>query len=90
MSHDHSQHPSTAPAFRGSRYSLGLLILGAIGLALLMSEHRAHVLGALPLLLLLACALMHVFMHGGHGGHGHAHEPGRSEDRIDPNDGGAP
>lgn len=38
---------------------------------LLWSEHRAHILGILPYLLLLACPLMHVFMHGGHGdGHG--------------------
>ncbi len=26
-----------------------------------------HFMGALPYLLLLACPLMHVFMHGGHG-----------------------
>lgn len=85
MSHNHSQHESPAPAFWGSRYFFGLIILGAIGLFLLMSEHRAHVLGALPLLLLLACPLMHVFMHGGHGGHGHA-----QDDRADRNEGGAP
>ena len=33
-----------------------------------ISEHRAHFFGALPFLLLLACPLMHVFMHGGRGG----------------------
>ncbi len=43
---------------------------------LLWSEHRPHVLGVLPYLLLLACPLMHVFMHGGHGGHGHDHDRG--------------
>lgn len=36
----------------------------------LLSEHRAHTLGALPFLLLLACPLLHMAMHGGHGGHG--------------------
>ncbi|MCQ4143421.1 MULTISPECIES: DUF2933 domain-containing protein [Vogesella] len=36
---------------------------------LLFTEHRAHVLGALPYLLLLACPLMHLFMHHGHGHH---------------------
>lgn len=42
---------------------------------LLWSEHRPHVLGVLPYLLLLACPLMHVFMHGGHGhDHGHRHD----------------
>jgi hypothetical protein len=33
-------------------------------------------LGALPLLLLLACPLMHLFHHGGHGGHDHDHAEG--------------
>lgn len=33
----------------------------------LISEHRAHVLGALPFLIILACPLLHMFMHGGHG-----------------------
>ena len=31
------------------------------------TEHRAHVLGALPFLLLLACPLLHFLHHGGHG-----------------------
>lgn len=35
----------------------------------LYTEHRAHVLIALPYLLLLACPLMHLFMHHGHGHH---------------------
>ena len=51
----------------------------------LLSEHRAHVLGILPYLLLAACPLMHLFMHHGHGGHGHRHEqrppPADEEDR---------
>ena len=40
----------------------------------LIAEHGAHLSGALqylPFLLLLACPLMHVFMHGRHGGHRH-------------------
>jgi hypothetical protein len=40
--------------------------------ALLFTEHRAHVLGFLIYLPLLACPLMHVFMHGGHR-HGNHH-----------------
>jgi hypothetical protein len=36
----------------------------------LIAEHRAHVFGYLPFLLLLACPLLHMFMHRGHGGHG--------------------
>jgi hypothetical protein len=34
----------------------------------LLSEHRAHLFGALPYLILLACPLMHFVMHGKHGG----------------------
>jgi hypothetical protein len=37
-----------------------------------LRDHYAHALGALPYLLLLACPLMHPFMHHGHGGHGQA------------------
>ena len=40
------------------------VVLAAV---LLIAEHRLHVLGYLPWLILLACPLMHVFMHRGHG-----------------------
>ena len=68
-------------SFWGSRYAIGLLVLGAIAAYFLLSEHRAHFFGALPFLLLLACPLMHVFMHGGHGRHGgsSAHRHGGEE-----------
>ncbi len=39
----------------------------AFAMLLLLTEHRAHVLGILPYLILLACPLMHLFMHHGHG-----------------------
>jgi Protein of unknown function (DUF2933) len=35
----------------------------------LLTEHRAHVLGILPYLLLFACPIMHLFMHRGHRSH---------------------
>lgn len=41
----------------------------AIAGFLLLTEHRAHVLGILPYLILLACPLMHLFMHHDHGSH---------------------
>ena len=66
------QHDSEPNSFWGSRYAIGLIVLGSIAAYLLLSEHRAHFIGALPLLLLLACPLMHIFMHGGHGGHDHS------------------
>jgi hypothetical protein len=33
----------------------------------LWTEHRAHLFGALPYLILLMCPLIHIFMHKGHG-----------------------
>ena len=48
-----------------------LLFFALVGGFLLSAEHRAHAIGVLPFLLILAlCPLMHLFMHGGHGGHG--------------------
>lgn len=60
------------PPFWRSRAGIALLLVVAVGGFLLFTEHRAHVLGVLPFAFLLACPLMHVFMHHGHhhGGHG--------------------
>jgi hypothetical protein len=62
------------PPFWRSRAGVALLVVVAVGSFLLFTEHRAHVLGVLPFAFLLACPLMHVFMHHGHhhGGHGHS------------------
>ena len=70
--HQHDQQPGqvAAPPFWRSRYGIGLLVFGAVAAYFLLTEHRAHFFGALPFLLLLACPLMHVFMHRGHGKHG--------------------
>ena len=40
--------------------------LAVLGVSL-FATHTGHILAALPYLLLLACPLMHLFMHGGHG-----------------------
>lgn len=53
-----------------SRRGMVLLVFLAIIGFFLFTEHRAHLLGILPYLLLLACPFMHNFMHGGHGSHG--------------------
>lgn len=49
---------------------LGLCVFIAIAAFFLVTEHRAHVLGALPYALLLLCPIIHLFMHRGHGGQG--------------------
>jgi hypothetical protein len=72
MSHQHDHYDERQT--RGGFFTLrtGLLFLGfaIIAGALLLTGHRAHVLGALIYLPLLLCPLMHIFGHGGHGGHG--------------------
>jgi|KBSSwiStaDraftv2_1062776.scaffolds.fasta_scaffold00923_23 hypothetical protein len=55
------------------RSKFGLVCAGFLAIAafFLITEHTAHVLGALPWLLFAACPLMHLFMHHGHGSHDH-------------------
>ena len=48
------------------------IFLGII-LYFLITEHSAHIIPYLPWLLLAACPLMHLFMHGGHGHGDHDH-----------------
>ncbi len=71
-------HPLPTESFWRSRASIALLVLGAVAAFFLLSEHWAHALGVAPYLLVLACPLMHVFMHHGRG-HGHGH--GSPDDR---------
>ncbi|WP_438839687.1 DUF2933 domain-containing protein [Aromatoleum toluclasticum] len=67
------QHsPVPAPMRDASRPNRARWVFGiffAIAAILLGFEHRIHLLGILPWLFLLACPLMHLFMHHGHGGH---------------------
>lgn len=53
-----------------SRWVVRILMIAllAVGAYYVIAEHGAHLLEAWPLLILLACPLMHL-MHGGHGGH---------------------
>lgn len=56
--------------------ALVLSLIAAIAGALLFTQHQAHVLGALLWLPLLACPIMHFFMHGKHRGGGDHHQHG--------------
>ena len=69
--HEHSDGEKPQGSFLISRAALFFLGFAIIAGALLFTEHRAHVLGALVWLPLLACPFMHLFMHGGHGHGGH-------------------
>lgn len=75
----HSGGPATSerggaqtPRGPGPRALLTGLVVAAFGAGLvflLVGEHRVHVLGWAPYLLLLLCPLLHLGMHGSHGGH---------------------
>jgi hypothetical protein len=69
MENDHSIHAHHANHWK-TAYSVWLLAIGAVGAYFLLTQHFTHVVQALPFLLLLACPLMHLFMHHGHSGHG--------------------
>ena len=76
MDHPHDE----APPFWRSPAGWALALVVAVGGFYLVTEHTAHLFGALPYLFLLACPLMHVFMHRGHGHKGHGHGQHRSSD----------
>ncbi|HET9218868.1 MAG TPA: DUF2933 domain-containing protein [Terriglobia bacterium] len=56
----HEQHRTNAV------YWGGFLVFLSISVVFLWTEHRAHLLGALPYALVLICLLMHFLMHRGH------------------------
>ena len=63
-------------------WPIGIVAIGfgLIAAFFLVTEHTAHVFGLLPYLLILACPLMHLFIHHGHhGADNHAH-PGNQRD----------
>lgn len=69
---ERSDHQAQAPSGLSLKSRAGLVLIGFLIVAgvLVFTEHRAHVLGLLVWLPLLACLLMHIFMHGGHRHHG--------------------
>lgn len=67
MNHEHQCQNG---GWLASRRSLVLIVFLTISGFFLFTEHRAHLFGILPYLLLLACPFMHFFMHGAHGKHG--------------------
>jgi hypothetical protein len=83
MDHDHQSYENrnSNPKFNGILIGFALVA----GYFLVM-EHKAHLgglLNYLPYLLLLACPLMHLLMHHGHGGHGRrpAHKDDQGEQK---------
>jgi len=77
-----STGPDQKRVFWSSPTGLALGVFLFIVGVLLWLEHRAHILGALPLLLpLLICVGMHFFLHGRHNGHGSHGDQSQKGDR---------
>jgi len=92
--HSAQDEPPRPPGFWRSRAGLAAIGFLLIAAFLLVSEHRAHALGYLPFVLLLACLLLHGFMHGKHGHDGHGSDVGPARkgddtDRANDSSGGA-
>lgn len=52
MTHDHGE-PEAPPSFWGSRYAIGVIVMGAAPGHFLLTEHLAYVVGALTIYLLM-------------------------------------
>lgn len=88
MNHDHRHEPRPGNGTK-SRNRWVLIAFLAIAAYFLITEHKAHVSAWLASywiwLLLLACPLLHVFMHGKHAGHG-GHENAQARKNGDQRD----
>ena len=80
MEHKHESDNDDAMK---SKANIALIVFLVIAAFFLITEHRAHLSGWLSSygiwLLLLACPLMHLFMHGGHGHGGHGSSEASNE-----------
>ena len=74
--HDTTDGMSTRQTPRTLAWKGAAIMVAVIVVFYVLREHWGHVLGFLPYLLLLACPLMHLFMH-----HGHGHGQHEGEDR---------
>lgn len=65
MDNTHQHAPNEQQPDHGWKWPLvGFLAVAAF---FLWTEHRAHLLGVLPYLLIVACPLLHIFHRRGHG-----------------------
>lgn len=87
--HEHQEPAPLRPAI-SAPVKGALLMVAAIGGFYLLREHWDHVAGNWVYLLLLACPLMHVFMHHGHGGHDRQQHPDNSAPPQPPKTGEQP
>lgn len=73
-------HDDRRPFWWRTRTGIVVIGFGLVAAFYVLREHYTHALGFLPYMLLLACPLLHLFMHHGHGNH-------RQQDEDRPADG---
>ena len=59
--------PGSRPVWWRTRAGIAVIGFALIAAFYVLREHWGHAFGALPYLILLACPVMHLFMHHGHG-----------------------
>ncbi len=71
---------------RRTAWMTAAVMLAVVGGVYLVQQHWTHLAGNWVYLVLLACPLMHLFIHRGHGGHGshHARNAERDDHRGPP------
>jgi hypothetical protein len=79
MDTSHSSSPGWSAYTRTAFIGFALIAAGVLAY-----EHWLHLLGALPWLVILACPLLHLFMHRGHGQHGGHDHSGSSTEPTSP------
>ena len=85
---EHSAEPASQRGPLRIPWWMGLCFFVVVATFFLWEEHRAHILGVLPYVLLLLCPIVHLFMHRGHGGHGGGHSERETQPHQHHQDGG--
>lgn len=79
----HDPHHGSGARWNRGRWALITFL--AIAAYFLVTKHQAHLTGWLAAygiwLVLLACPLLHIFMHGGHGHGGGGHASNKKADK---------
>ncbi|MFC3030782.1 DUF2933 domain-containing protein [Roseomonas sp. F4] len=60
-------HAQGAPSWWRTRTGIAVIGFALVAAFYVLREHWGHAFGALPYSILLACPLLHLFMHHGHG-----------------------
>ncbi len=75
MHSGHTEHGEKPRGWTTGAAKTAFVFFALIAGYFVVTEHTAHVKGALPYILIALCPLMHFFMHRGHHSNGTDHLP---------------